>query len=69
MEKMVFSSYKADLDVWFHPALKSNRVENYQCAILCAEEMLATMEEPEIFLRDELRRRLTLKEKSIGSPE
>ena len=51
IEKMDFSSCKADPDFWLHPTLKSNGVEHYQCIILCIADILAIMEKPERFLR------------------
>ena len=46
-----------------------NGVEYYQCVLLYTDDILAIMEEPERFLREELGKRFTLKEKSIGPPE
>ena len=68
MEEMGFISCKADPDVWLRPALKSNGVEYYQYILLYTDDILAIMEEPERFLREELGKRFTLKEKSIGPP-
>ena len=69
MEEMGFTSCKADPDVWLRPALKANGVEYYQYVLLYTDDILAIMEEPERFLREELGKRFTLKEKSIGPPE
>jgi len=69
MEEMGFSSCKADPDVWLRPALKSNGIEYYQYVLLYTDDILAVMEEPERFLREELGKRFTLKEKSIGPPD
>ena len=69
MEEMGFTSCKADPDVWIRPALKANGVEYYQYVLLYTDDILAIMEEPERFLREELGKRFTLKEKSIGPPE
>ena len=68
-KKMGFSSCKADPDVWIRPALKSNWVEYYHHVLLYNDDILAIDEEPETFLREELGKRFTLKEKSIGAPE
>ena len=54
LEEMGFSSCKDDPDVWFQPDSKVNGVEHHQCVLICADEILAIMEEPEIFLREEL---------------
>ena len=69
MEEMDFTFRKAHLDVWLRPALKVNGVEYYQYILLYTGNILAIMEEPERFLREDLSKWLTLKEKSIGSPE
>ena len=69
MEEMGFSSCKADPDAWIRPALKSNGVKHYQCVLFCTDGILAIMEEPETFLREELGKTFTLKEKSIEAPE
>ena len=69
MEEMGFSSCKAGPDVWIRPALKSNGVECYQCVFLYTDDILAIVETPETLMREELGKRFTLKEKSIGAPE
>ena len=69
MKDMGFSSCKADPDVWIRPALKSDGVEYYQHVLIYTDDILAIIEEPEKFLREELGKRFTLKEKSIGAPE
>ena len=69
IEEMGFSSSKDDPDVWCRPALKSNGVECYQFVLLYTDDILAIMEKPETFLREELGYRFTLKEKPIGAPE
>ena len=61
MEEMGFLSCKADPDVWLRPSLKANEVENFQCVLLCADGVLATMEDPKRCLREELGKRFTLK--------
>ena len=69
MEEMWFSSCKSDLYVWLQPALNANVVEHYQRVLLCTDTELAIAEEPGRFLPKELGKRLSLKEKSIGSLE
>ena len=54
MEDMMFSSYKADPDLWFRPELKHAGVDNYQRVLLCADDVLAIMKDPERFLRQDL---------------
>ena len=68
MEEMEFQSCKADPDVWFRPATKSDGTEYYQYVLLYTDDILACMEEPEGFIRDELNSIFTLKEESIGPP-
>ena len=68
MSEMGFESCKADPDVWFRPGTRSDGTEYWQYALLYTDDILAIMEEPEKFLREELGARFTLKEKSIGPP-
>ena len=57
MEEMGSSSCKADPEVWIRPALKSDGVEYYQHVLLYTDDILAIMEEPEKFLREEIGKR------------
>ena len=68
MNELGFESCKADPDVWLRPANKSDGTSYYQYILLYTDDILAIMEEPERFLRDELGKCFTLKEKSIGPP-
>jgi hypothetical protein len=68
MSEMNFTSCKADPDVWFRPGTRSDGTEYWQYALLYTDDILAIMEEPEKFLREELGVRFTIKEKSIGPP-
>ena len=36
--------------------------------MICADSILAIIDEPEQFIREDLEKRITLKDKSIGSP-
>ena len=54
MTEMGFDSCKADLDVWFRQSLKNDGTRYYQYVLLYTDDILAIMEEPERFLRDEL---------------
>ena len=54
MEDVGFPSSKADPYVWLRYALKSNRVEHFQHVLLCTEDILQIMEDPERFLREKL---------------
>ena len=64
---MGFSSFKADTNACLRTSLKYNGVEYYQQELLCTDNILE-LEEPETFLREELGKRFTFKEKSIGAP-
>ena len=68
MEDMGFHSCPADPDVWMRPASKVDGTEYWQYVLLYTDDILAIMEFPERFLREELGKRFTLKEKSIGHP-
>ena len=48
-EEMVFSSCKADPDVWIQPVFNSNGIEYYQCVLNCTDYVLSIVEEPELF--------------------
>ena len=68
MDAMGFESCKADPDVWIRPATKDNGTDYYQYVLLYTDDILAIMEHPETFIRDELARKFVVKEKSIGKP-
>ena len=68
MHEMKFESCKADPDVWFRPGTKDDGTTYWQYVLLYTDDILAIMEEPEKFLREELGKRFTLKEASIGPP-
>ena len=68
MEEMDCHSCKADPELWYRPATKSDGTEYYQYVLLYTDDILCIMEEPEHFLREEFGKRFVLKEKSIGSP-
>ena len=65
MTEMGFNSCKADPDIWLRPAIKSNGTRYDQYVLLYTDDILAIMEEPEKFLREELGNYFTPKEKSI----
>ena len=50
MEEMRFLSWKADHDVYMRPTLNANGIECYKRVLLCADDILAIMKEPEIFI-------------------
>ena len=66
--EMGFASCKADPDVWMRPGTKADGTEYWQYALLYTDEILAVMEEPEKFLREEVGNHFTLMEKSISPP-
>ena len=68
MNELGFESCKADPDVWFRASQKPGGTKYYQYVLLYTDDILAIMEEPERFLREELGTCFTLKEKSIGPP-
>ena len=69
MEEMTSLPCKAYPNVSFRTALKSNGVECYQHKLLCADDVLDVIDESESFDREEIVKRFTLEENSIGSPE
>ena len=68
MTELGFQSCKTDPDVWFRLSTKSDGTHYYQYVLIYTDDILAIMEDPERFLRDELGNVFTLKEKSIGQP-
>ena len=59
----MFSSFKTDPDAYLRPAFNSNRVERYQHILTCIDNILDFVEESERFLREDLGKIFTLKEK------
>ena len=68
MSEMKFFPCKADPDVWLRDAVKADGTKYWQYVLLYTDDILAIMEEPEKFLREEMNNYFTLKEKSIGPP-
>ena len=68
MRELNFISCKVDPDVWMHPGVKMDGTQYWQYVLFYTNDILAIMEEPERFLREELSTMFTLKEKSIGPP-
>ena len=68
MNEMGFESCKADPDVWLRPGTRHDGTTYWQYVLLYTDDILAIMEQPEKFIREELGTRFTLKEKSIGPP-
>ena len=69
MDEMGFKSCKADPDLWMRPGTKDNGTKYWSYVLLYVDDILAIMEDPELFIRDELGKRFTVKEKSIGLPD
>ena len=69
MADMHFESCKADPDLWMRPGTRSDRTLYWQLVFLYTDNFLTIMEEPELFLREYLGARFTLKENSIGPPK
>ena len=68
MEDVGFQSCKADPDVWLCPSVKEDGTDYYQYVLLYADDILAIMEKPEKFIREELTEKFVVKPKSIGNP-
>jgi len=68
MEEMGFMSCKADPDVWFRPSMKEDGTDYYQYVLLYTDDILAIMEKPETFIREELSNKFVVKPNSIGKP-
>ena len=68
MEEMGFMSCKADPDVWLRPSMKEDDTDYYQYVLLYTDDILAIMEKPENFIREELSNKFVVKPNSIGKP-
>ena len=68
MTSMGFTACKADPDVWMRPGTKADGTTYWQYVLLYVDDILAIMEEPEKFIKDELGNKFTIKPKSIGPP-
>jgi hypothetical protein len=68
MDEMGFISCKADPDVWFRPSTKEDGTDYYQYVLLYTDDILAIMENPETFIREELSNKFVVKPNSIGKP-
>ena len=67
-KEMKFESCKADPDVWFRPAIRSNGTPYYQYVLLYPDDILAISEEPEKFIREELDSCFVVQTKVYRSP-
>jgi hypothetical protein len=67
-EEMGFISCKAEPDVWFRPSTKEDGTDYYQYVLLYTDDILAIMENPETFIREELSNKFVVKPNSIGKP-
>ena len=65
---MGFETCKADPDVWFWLSVKENGTDYYQYVLLYTDDILAIMENPEAFIRNDLGKRFVVKLNSIGKP-
>ena len=68
MTSMNFKPCPADPDVWIRPGTKADGSAYWQYVLLYTDDILAIMEEPEKYIREELGTYFTIKEKSIGPP-
>jgi len=64
MTSMNFKPCPADPDVWMRPGTKADGSAYWQYVLLYTDDILAIMEEPEKYIREELG--TYFKEKSIG---
>jgi hypothetical protein len=69
MSHMNFKPCTADPDVcWIRPGVKADGLTYRQYVLLYTDDILAIMEEPEKFIREELGHYFKIKENSIGPP-
>jgi hypothetical protein len=67
LREMGYSCSKADPDLWMKADVKMDGTEYYHYVICYADDVAATMEEPQAFM-NELSTRFTLKEGSVEEP-
>jgi len=65
---MNFKPCPADPDVWMRPGTKADGSAYWQNVLVYTDDILAIMEEPERYIREELGSDFTVKEKLIGPP-
>ena len=63
MDEILFAYCKADPGVWMRPWTKADGTDYWQYVLLYTDAIIDVMEEPEKFLREEVGKRFTLKEK------
>ena len=68
MDSLGFSSSKADSDVWFRSARKTDGTEYIEYVLLYVDDILVISEHPEEVLRNEIGKHWQMKEDSIGKP-
>ena len=68
ISNIYFITYKAVPDVWMRPGKRNDGSTYWQYVLLYTDDLLAIMEEPEAFIRQELASYFTIKEKSIDPP-
>eukprot|EP00957_Ditylum_brightwellii_P134592 10261085-Ditylum_brightwellii.AAC.1 len=66
-EALSFQSCKTNPDIWLRPATMPDWTSYYQYVLLYMYDILAIMEDPELFLREEMNKLCTLKDSSISS--
>ena len=68
MDEMGFESYKSDPDIYFCSTIKDKGNNYYQYVLLYTDNILAIMQKPEDFIRNELGKRFVVKPNYIGPP-
>lgn len=68
MQSLEFTSYKADLDVWIHKAVREDGTPYWEYILLYTEDILVICDKP-IDVLEEIGRHFKLKNKSIGPPK
>ncbi len=68
MSELRFFPCKADPDVWLRDGLRADGSKYWEYVLLYTDDILAIMEEPEKFLREEMDNIFTLKPNSIKPP-
>jgi len=68
MDSLGFQSSKADSDVWFRTARKSDGTEYMTYVLLYVYDVLVISEQPEEVPRHEISKHWQMKEDSIGKP-
>ena len=68
MDEMVFESCKSDAEVWLRSSMKYDSKYYYLYVLICTDDIMAIMQNPEDFICHELGKTIVVKPNSIVHP-